>query len=123
MKYRSNLLNMILCFLLSVIAYGCATPKYVDNHAAEWISRPLAELKQAMNRPDSYASKIGWQETTYSLNNGYYVFVEPLGKECSLHWDINPRDMIVSYRAVGSGCEQTRSGSNLQTITPRNSLW
>jgi hypothetical protein len=74
-----------------------------------------------MKRPDSYASKIGWKETTYPLANGYYVFVEPLSKECSVHWDINPRDKIVGYRAIGSGCAQKGSDDQLQTITPRNS--
>jgi len=123
MKYRSGLFNMLLWLLLTVMVCGCATPMYVDNYSDQWISRPLAELKQAMNRPDSYASRTGWQETTYSLNNGYYVFVEPLSKECSIHWDVNPRDLIVGYRAVGSECAQKRPGNNLQTITPRNSMW
>jgi hypothetical protein len=96
---------------------------YVDNYADEWISRPLAELKQAMNRPDSYASRTGWQETTYPLSNGYYAFVEPLDKNCSVHWHINPRDVIVDYHAIGNGCERKRSGNSLQKITPRNSSY
>ena len=108
--------------LLLVLLCGCATPQYVEEHSNEWISRPLSELKQAMNRPDSYASKVGWQETTYPLTNGYYVFVEPLGRECSLHWKINPRDIIVDYSTAGSGCEQKRTDdiNNLQKITPRD---
>jgi len=110
--------------LLFVLLCGCATPVYVEQHSNEWISRPLSELKEAMNRPDSYASKIGWRETTYPLSNGYYVFIEPLGQECSVRWKINPRDIIVDYSTTGSGCEKksTDNVSNLESITPREAI-
>ena len=48
----------------------CASPIYVNEHAKNWIARPLSELKQAMKSPDSYASKSGWKETTYPLAMG-----------------------------------------------------
>jgi hypothetical protein len=122
MEYRAIVLAKKWGFLaLLILLCGCANRLYVDEYSNQWISRPLSELQQAMNRPDSYASKIQWKETTYPLANGYHVFVEPLSKECSVHWNINPRDKIVGYHAVGSGCEQKKSDDSLQTITPRSS--
>ena len=71
-----------------------------------------------MDSPDSYASKIGWKETTYPLVNGNYVFVEPFSKDCSLHWEVTPGDTIIGYRPVGSGCDQgSSSDSMIKTIT------
>lgn len=120
MKYQSILLSKKWCFLLFIVfLYGCASQISLKEHSNEWISRPLSELKQAMNSPDSYASKIGWKETTYPLVNGNSVFVEPFSTDCSLHWEITPRGTIIGYRAVGSGCEQESRSDNsmIRTIT------
>jgi hypothetical protein len=76
----------------------------VDEHGREWIARPLTELKQEMNRPDSYASKKGWKETTYSLANGNYVYVEPIFDDCLVHWEVNSGGIIIGYQAKGNGC-------------------
>lgn len=107
MKYQSIMLCRKWCFLLFIVfLYGCSSPIYVNEYAKNWIARPLTELKQAMKSPDSYASKIGWKETTYPLANGNSVYVEPLSENCSIEWEISPRGTIIRYRAVGSVCEQ-----------------
>ncbi len=126
MKYRTiTIIKKCSFLLLFVFCLSCSSHLYVEERANEWISRPLADLKQSMSRPDSYASKIGWQETTYPLANGYYVFVQPIGKECLIHWKINPRDIIVDYSSSGSSCEQKDTGhvDNFQKITPPSSAW
>jgi hypothetical protein len=125
MGNRAGLLAKKWSFLvLVVLLCGCGARLYVEEHGNQWISRPLSELQQEMSSPESYASKIQWQEKTYPLANGYYMFVEPLSPDCFMHWDINPRDKIVGYRAVGSGCEQKRSESSvsdkLESITPHD---
>ncbi len=119
MKYRPIFVSKKWCFLFSLVFLcGCASKIYIEKHTNEWISRPIAELKAAMSKPDSYASKTGWRETIYPQANGYYVYVEPLSEDCSIHWDVNPQDNIVGYRAVGSGCEQTSSDTgNLRKMT------
>ncbi len=73
--------------------------------SGNWIARPLAELKQEMKNPDSYASKIGWKETTYPLPNGDFVFVEPISADCSVHWEVNQNGMIIGYQAKGKDCK------------------
>jgi hypothetical protein len=105
MKYKSVLLFEALCFLCAaVFLCGCASQMAVDDHSTEWIARPLSELKQEMQRPDSYASKKGWKETTYPLANGNYVYVEPIGDDCFMHWEINSGGIIIGYQAKGNGC-------------------
>ena len=105
MKYRPIILFNAGCLLfLIVFLNGCASQMAVDEHSSEWIARPLSELKQEMKRPDSYASKKGWKETTYSLANGNYVYVEPIRDDCFMHWEINSGGIIIGYQAKGSGC-------------------
>lgn len=115
-------LSKILCVLLFfVFIYGCTSTKYLEIHTNEWVARPLSELKKSMNKPDSYASKTGWKETTYPLANGNYVFVEPLNKDCSVHWEVSQRGTIVGFKTA-SGCKD--SGSNaMEQITAPSDRW
>jgi hypothetical protein len=107
MKYRSSMLFNAGCLLFFMILLnGCASQIAVDEHSREWIARPLSELKQEMAKPDSYASKKGWKETTYSLANGNSVYVEPIGDDCFIHWEINSAGLIIGYQAKGVGCNQ-----------------
>ncbi|MGO9613446.1 MAG: hypothetical protein ACLPX5_10475 [Dissulfurispiraceae bacterium] len=111
----------LLCVL--VVLYGCAGQIQVEEHGQKWISRPLSELQEAMNRPDSYASQIGWKETTYPLTNGDSVFVEPLADDCFIHWEVTPGGIILAYRPVGSGCERksgaSKTGVGAITSSPK----
>ena len=107
MTYRSIMLfNAVYVLLFIVSLNGCASQIDVDEHSREWIARPLSELKQEINRPDSYASKKGWKETTYSLANGNYVYVEPIGDDCFMDWEINSGGVIIGYQVKGNGCAQ-----------------
>ena len=105
MTYRSTLLFKAGCLLFFIFFLnGCASQIDVDEHSREWIARPISELKQEVNRPDSYASKKGWKETTYPLADGNYVYVEPIGDDCLMHWEINSGGIIIGYQAKGNGC-------------------
>jgi len=124
MKSRLILSFNQWCLLwVLVVLYGCAGQIQVEDHGKAWISRPLSELQEAMNRPDSYASKIGWKETTYPLANGDSVFIEPLADDCFIHWEVTPGGVILGYRPVGSGCERKsgfgKTGVNAITTSPK----
>ncbi len=107
MKYRPVLLFEALCFLcIIVFLYGCAAPISLEEHTRDLIARPLSELKEEMNRPDSYASKTGWKESTYPLANGDFVYIEPLRADCSVLWEINPGGTIIGYQSRGNGCPE-----------------
>jgi hypothetical protein len=123
MKNIANILQMFCIAGLFVLLFGCTSmEKKVGDHGTEWISRPLSELKQAMKKPDSYASKTNWEETSYPLAKGYFIFIEPLNEDCLIHWKINPRDLIIGYFTEGKGCGSVHGSapnvSAVETVSP-----
>jgi len=102
-----------------VFSYGCASQIDIKDHVKNWIARPVEELKQSVKKPDSYASKIGWKETSYPLANGNSVYVEPVGENCTINWEISPRGTIINYKALGEGCKQGQDpNSFMRTLSP-----
>ncbi|HMK55507.1 MAG TPA: hypothetical protein VK448_02590 [Dissulfurispiraceae bacterium] len=109
---------------LTVMLAACAHQASVEEISNEWISRPIDELRQQMKNPNSYASKIGWQEKTYPLANGYYAFVEPVSEDCYIYWRVNQRDIIVDARSEGKGCKQSSdSNGGMERASPKKSMW
>jgi len=104
MKYWAC--NAVWLLLYIILLYGCASQMSLEDLSREWIARPLSELKEEMKSPDSYASKIGWKETTYPLANGDFVYVEPVSADCSVHWEISENGIIIGYQAKGNGCNR-----------------
>ncbi len=105
LKYVSNILQKCCTAALFVLLFGCVSmEKRVTDHCNEWLARPLSEMKQAMKNPDTYASKTKWEETSYPLAKGYFIFIEPFNEDCLIHWKINPRDIIIGYFTEGKGC-------------------
>ena len=81
-------------------------PKIVsfNEGAKHTISRPLSELKELVAMPESYPSKIGWEEKTYKHENGNLVYVEPVRPDCFVHWEVNPKGIIIGYKTEGKRC-------------------
>lgn len=104
--------------LFIILLYGCASQMSIENRGNNWLARPLSDLKQEMQRPDSYASKIGWKETTYPLANGDFVYVEPLSSDCAIHWRVSQSNIIVSYQGKGDGCKEGE-GSDYNIINTK----
>lgn len=96
--------NVVWLLLYTILLCGCASQISLEDHSRYWIARPLSELKQEMKSPDSYASKIGWEETTYPLASGNFVYVEPVRADCAVHWEINKGNIIIGYQAKGKDC-------------------
>jgi hypothetical protein len=121
MKCRLILLSKAWCLLFFIVFLnGCSSRISIEEHSNEWVARPLAELKQEMKRPDSYASKIGWKEATYVLANGNFVYIEPISADCSVYWEINSGDIIIGYTAKGIGCDQgPATGKKEQFTVPK----
>ena len=111
--------NVVWLLLYIILLYGCASQMSLEDRSRDWMAKPLSELKQEMKSPDSYASKIGWKETTYPLANGNFVYVEPVSADCSLHWEINQGGIIIGYRAKGNGCKQSEGPNNINIENTR----
>jgi|GEM_PF-1198462 len=105
------------------LLFGCGAGNqavFIEDHGHEYTARHISELKEYMNSPESYASKVKWKEKIYPMADGYYGFVEPIGKDCDMHWRVNQRNKIVGYDIKGSGCDTTTKSdlelSNIQSI-------
>lgn len=89
--------------ILVMFLSGCAIPS-VDHWAKTGIGQPISVSKQLQARPNSYASKIGWKEKIYMLENGNMVFVDPIRDDCFVNWEVNPDGIIVGYKIEGKNC-------------------
>ncbi len=117
MKYWSGKASWLLLYIL--ILHGCASQRSLEGLSREWIARPLAELKQEIKRPDSYASKIGWEETTYPLANRNFVYIQPVRVDCSVHWEVNEGGIIIGYSAKGKSCNEPEGPDRIINIQNR----
>jgi len=117
-KYWS--VNAVWLLLYIVLLYGCASQMSLEDLSREWITRPLSELKQEMKSPDSYASKIGWKETTYPLPNRNFVYIQPVKADCFVHWEVNEGGIIIGYQAKGNGCKQGGGPDSITDIQIRS---
>lgn len=101
MKYRL----MIWCFLMLVfLSQSCLSQiASVEKSAKTWIGSPIIDRKDIVARP-GYASRIGWQEKTYQLDNGNWVYVEPVRPDCFIDWEVNPAGTIIGYKTEGKRC-------------------
>lgn len=91
--------------ILMLLSQGCLSQivsktEYTKN----MIGVPIEKLKEAIARPESYPSSIGWQEKTYTLDNGNWVYVEPVRPDCFIHWEVNSNGIIIGYKTEGKRC-------------------
>ena len=118
-KYWS--VNTVWLPLYLILLCGCASQLSLEDHSRDWITKPLSELKQEMKSPDSYASKIGWNETTYPLANRNFVYIEPVSADCSVHWEVTQSGIIIGYQAKGNHCKQSEGPNNINIENTRTS--
>lgn len=93
-------MRKILSFIViaSLFASGCISQiASIGDYTKHWIGHSIEEKKATTSRPESYASRIGWKENTYTLDNGNWVYVEPDSKNCFIHWKVNPHGIIFGY--------------------------
>ena len=97
-------INRVL--LLTIALDGCASQiPTIKDWADPLIGRNVAALRALAKPPESYSSQVGWQEKTYTLASGHWVYVQPDRPNCEIHFEVNGEDMIVGYTPVGRGCE------------------
>jgi hypothetical protein len=91
---------------------GCSLSQIpsLKSYLKSGIGSPISVTREIASRPGSHASRIGWNETTYPLANGHWVYIEPDRKDCFIHWEVNPEGIIVGYKTEGKGCEYNTPG-------------
>ena len=98
----------IRCLLLLTIGAGACSSSQIPtlkNYGDAAIGHNISVIRDLVRRPTSRASLAGWQEKTYPLPNGHWVYVEPDRPNCEIHYEVNGEDIIVGYTPVGSGCK------------------
>jgi hypothetical protein len=93
----------IIITLIAALLLGCISQIVpIGDYTKSKIGRPIEETRKLVSRPESYASRIDWKEKTYFLDNGNWVYVEPDSKNCFIHWEVNPKGIIVGYKLEGN---------------------
>ncbi len=97
------------CALLLLIAgpAACSSSQVptLREYGDSALGLDIAVVRDVVRRPGSHASTVGWQEKTYTLPNGHWVYVEPDRANCEIHYEVNGEDIIVGYTPVGRGCQ------------------
>lgn len=90
---------------LTMVSVGCVSqiPSFKE-YVEPLVGQPVAKLIEVKQDKHSYASRTGWQEKTYKLDNGNSVYVSPEREGCIVHWEVNSSGIIVGYRTEGGRC-------------------
>ena len=93
----------------AILINGCVSQiPSLDDFRKGWIGSSIDELREAYSLPsgnDEYAKEIGWKETTYKLENGNWVYIGLAGRNCFIHWEVNPKGILVDSKLDGEGCK------------------
>ena len=92
--------------IFALILAACSSSQVPDlrDYAGSLVGRGIDVVRQLVRRPGSHADTVGWQERTYTLPNGHWVYVEPDRANCEIHYEVDGQDVIVDYTLVGRGC-------------------
>lgn len=99
-------MNIKCLFLLSLSLSGCmAQIPTLQDYGNSAIGLNISVIRDLVRRPGSRASQQGWQEQTYPLPNGHWVYVEPDRPNCEIHYEVSSADIILGFTPVGTGCK------------------
>ena len=91
-----------------VLSYSCGGHGQIEpvpDFARDFVGQPLERYKAIGRRSETYASRIGWQEKTYDLPNGNWVYVAPVKRNCTILWEVDKTGVIVGYKLEGTRCD------------------
>ena len=95
----------LLLLTLGIGACSFSQIPTLKEYGEACIGLNISVLRDSAKRPTSYASRIGWEEKTYTLANGHLVYVHPDRRNCEIHYEVNGEDIIVGYTPMGTGCK------------------
>lgn len=97
-------MKIIIVILLSVpLVGGCfRLTGNIHEYTQYWIGRNIQDKRELVIDSHSYASRIKWQEKTYTLDNGNWVYVQPDSPGCFVHWEVSQQGIIVGCRLEGN---------------------
>jgi len=99
------LLSLSLTLLAGLGACSASQIPAIDDYAGDLVGRDISIVQDLVRRSTSHATSIGWQEKTYTLPNGHWVYVEPDRANCEIHYEVDGENIIVGYTPMGVGCQ------------------
>lgn len=100
------LLSLPMPLLSGLGACSASQIPTLDDYAGDLVGRDISVVQDLVRRPTSHATSIGWQERTYTLPNGHWVYVEPDRANCEIHYEVDGENIIVGYTPMGAGCQR-----------------
>lgn len=97
-------IRLLLPLVTGLAACSASQIPSLEHYASSVVGRNISVVRDLVRRPTSYASTVGWQERTYTLANGHWVYVEPDRQNCEIHYEVDGSDIIVGYTPMGTGC-------------------
>ena len=97
-------IKRLLLLTVGIAACSSSQIQPLKAYGESAIGLNIAVIRDLTEGPNSYATRVGWQEKTYSLPNGRWVYVQPDRPNCEIHFEVNGADIIVGYTPVGTGC-------------------
>ena len=95
---------LLLLSFAGLVSCSASQIPTLKEYADSLVGRDISVVRDLVQRQGSFASTVGWQEKTYTLPNGHWVYVEPDRANCEIHYEVNGEDIIVGYTPMGTGC-------------------
>ncbi len=86
----------------SAFLLGCNSIPSFKHWSEPLVGSKISDLKNVIDNKGSYASRHGWKEKTYTLENGNWVYVFPVDDRCIVGTEVNDEGVIVNYWTEGS---------------------
>ena len=101
---RSTAALLVTAVVTAVLTACSSQIPSLKDWADAVVGKNVSVLRELAKPKESYSSRVGWQETTYTLPNGNWVYVQPDRPHCEIHFEVNGQNLIVGYTPVGAGC-------------------
>ena len=98
-------IKRLLLLTAGIAACSASQIPTLKEYGDAVVGQNISVIRDLVRNPDGRASQAGWQEKTYPLPNGHWVYVEPDRPNCEIHYEVNGEDIIVGYTPVGRGCK------------------
>ena len=100
-----HLRNFLITLSIVITLPACNRIPTFEHWSKGLIGTRIEVLKEAINKKGSYASRAGWKEQAYPLENGNWVYVFPDSEDCIVHAEVNPEGIIIGFKTEGQHCK------------------
>jgi hypothetical protein len=97
-------IKSLLLLTAGIGACSSSQIQTLDEYGKACVGLNIAVVRDLTRGPNSYATRVGWEEKSYALANGHLVYVQPDRPNCEIHFEVDSEGIIVGYTPMGTGC-------------------